>query len=99
MHTLNGYILKVHSFMPFYRSISMDTFYSDSDVLFVKDLRVGDYLVSLMNKDFSKNRNYNYDKITCVNKTNEKSNFYDIVFDGDEKTYIMNDKIVCSLDM
>lgn len=99
VHTLNGYILKVHSFMPFYRSISMDTFYSDSDVLFVKDLRVGDYLVSLMNKDFSKNRNYNYDKITCVNKTNEKSNFYDIVFDGDEKTYIMNDKIVCSLDM
>ena len=85
--------------MPFYRSISMDTFYSDSDVLFVKDLRVGDYLVSLMNKDFSKNRKYNYDKITCVNKTNEKSNFYDIVFDGDEKTYIMNDKIVCSLDM
>lgn len=93
VHTLNGFKFETTSNHPFYTVQMEEAHYTDCIFKTVEQITNKDYLVNLIDMDGSGVKNYNFDKVTCVVKTDRKETVYNIEVE-DDHTYIVNDKIV-----
>ena len=93
VHTLNGFKFETTANHPFYTVQMEEAHYTDCVFKRVDEITNKDYLVNLIDMNGLGIKNYNYDKVTCIVKTDRKETVYNIEVEEDH-TYIVNDKIV-----